>query len=78
MTGGLFRADGQHRLTRSGLPADPTAILATQPIVENAEVARLVSGGDYKTTSRQMSLRGVSEAFMIYEIREREPAAAEA
>jgi class 3 adenylate cyclase len=58
--------------------ADPTAILATQPIVENAEVARLVSEGGYKTSSRQMSLRGVSEAFTIYEIREREPAAAEA
>ena len=43
--------------------ADPTAILATQPIVENAEAARLVSGGDYKTTSRQMSLRGVSRSL---------------
>jgi class 3 adenylate cyclase len=53
--------------------ADPTAILATQPIVENAEVARLVSEAGYKTSSRQMSLRGVSEAFTIYEIREREP-----
>jgi hypothetical protein len=58
--------------------ADPTAILATQPIVENAEVARVVSEGGYKTSSRQMSLRGVSEAFTIYEIRERDPAAAEA
>jgi class 3 adenylate cyclase len=58
--------------------ADPTAILATQPIVENAEVARLVSEASYKTSSRQMSLRGVREAFTIYEIREREPAAAKA
>jgi hypothetical protein len=41
-------------------------------------VARLVSEGGYKTNSRHMSLRGVSEAFTIYEIREREPAAAEA
>ena len=40
--------------------ADPTAILATQPIVDNAEVARLVSEGGYKTSSRQMSLRGSS------------------
>jgi hypothetical protein len=43
--------------------ADPTDILATQPIVENPEVARLVSEGGYKTSFRQMSLRGVSEAF---------------
>ncbi len=33
---------------------------------------------DYRTNSRQMSLRGVSEALTIYEIREREPAAAKA
>ena len=58
--------------------ADPTAILATQPIVENAEVARLVGEVGYRTSSRQMALRGVSETFTIYEIREREPAAAEA
>ena len=56
--------------------ADPTAILATQPIVENAEARRLVGEGGYRTSSRQMSLRGVSEAFTIYEIREREPAVA--
>jgi hypothetical protein len=41
-------------------------------------VERLVGEGGYRTSSRQMSLRGVSEAFTIYEIREREPAAAEA
>jgi class 3 adenylate cyclase len=58
--------------------ADPTAILATQPIVESAEVARLVGEAGYRTSSRQLSLRGVSEAFTIYEIRERERATAAA
>jgi len=59
--------------------ADPTAILATKPIVESAEVARLVGDAGYRTSSRHLSLRGVSEAFQIYEIREREePAVAAA
>jgi class 3 adenylate cyclase len=56
--------------------ADPTAILATKPIVESAEVARLLGDAGYRTTSRQLSLRGVSEAFTIYEIRESEQRAA--
>ena len=55
--------------------ADPSAILATKPIVESAEVARLVGDAGYRTTSKCLSLRGVSEAFEIYEIREREAAA---
>jgi class 3 adenylate cyclase len=50
--------------------ADPTAILVTKPIVESPEVARLVGAAGYRTTSRQLSLRGVSEAFEIHEIRE--------
>ena len=58
--------------------ADPTAILATKPIVEAAETAGLVGASGYPTSSRQLSLRGVSEAFTIYEIREREPATAAA
>ncbi len=58
--------------------ADPTAVLATQPIVESAEVARLVGEAGYRTSSRQLSLRGVSEALTVYEIREREPEAAAA
>jgi class 3 adenylate cyclase len=58
--------------------ADPTAILATQPIVGSAEVARLVGEAGYRTTTRKTSLRGVSEAFTIYEIRERAPATAAA
>ncbi len=55
--------------------AEPSAILATKPVVDNAEVARLVGDARYRTTSRHMSLRGVSEGFEIYEIREREQAA---
>ncbi len=56
--------------------AEPTAILATKPIVESAEVARLVGDAGYRTTSRHLSLRGVSEAFQVYEISEREERAA--
>ena len=56
--------------------AEPSAILATKPIVESAEVARLVGEAGYRTTSRQLSLRGVSEALEIYEIRESEARAA--
>ena len=55
--------------------AEPSAILATKPIVESAEVARLVGEAGYRTTSRHLSLRGVSEAFEIYEVRERDQAA---
>ncbi len=58
--------------------ADPTAILATKPVVDAAEAAGLVGAAGYKTSSRQLSLRGVSEAFAIYEIREPERAAAAA
>ncbi len=58
--------------------AEPSAILATKPIVEGAEVARLVGEAGYRTTSRHLSLRGVSEAFEIYEVREREGAEAAA
>ncbi len=56
--------------------ADPSAILATGPIVEGAEVTRLLAERRYRTDARQMSLRGVSESLTIYELREREPAAA--
>ncbi len=58
--------------------ADPSAILATKPIVEAAKAAGLVGTAGYRTSSRQLSLRGVSEAFTIYEIRERWEAAAAA
>ena len=50
--------------------AEPEAILATKPVVESAEVARLVGEAGYRMTSRHLSLRGVSEAFEIYEVRE--------
>jgi len=58
--------------------ADPSAILATKPIVESAEAARLFGDAGYRTTSRSLSLRGVSETFEIYEIRERAESAAAA
>ena len=58
--------------------ADPTAILATKSILNAAEAVRLVGAGGYRTSARQLSLQGVSEAFTIYEIRERAPAAAAA
>ena len=55
--------------------ADPQAILATKPIIENAEVASLVKKAGYRTGSKILSLRGISEAFEIFEIRERDEAA---
>jgi class 3 adenylate cyclase len=50
--------------------ADPTAVLATKPVVESQEVARLLRDTGYRTTSRHLNLRGISEAFQIYEIQE--------
>ena len=57
--------------------AEPSAILATKPIIESSEVARLLKESSYRTTARPSSLplRGVSEAHEIYEVRERETAA---
>jgi class 3 adenylate cyclase len=54
--------------------AEPDAILATKPIIESSEVARLLNESSYRTTARPSSLplRGISEAFEIYEVRERE------
>jgi class 3 adenylate cyclase len=52
--------------------ADPSAILATKPIMESSEVARLLAESSYRTTPRRSRLRGLSEAFEIYEVRERE------
>jgi class 3 adenylate cyclase len=49
--------------------ADPSAILATKPIVESAEVGRIIAEAGLTATPRQSSLRGVSEAMTIYEIR---------
>jgi class 3 adenylate cyclase len=58
--------------------ADPSAVLATKPIVASSEVAHLVRDAGYRMTARQLSLRGVSETFDVYEVREREEAAAAA
>ena len=56
--------------------ADPTAILATKPIIESSEVARVLSEASYRTTPRSSQLRGLSDEFEIFEVREREAAAA--
>jgi class 3 adenylate cyclase len=50
--------------------ADPTAILATRPVVETPDVARLLGERGLITSSRESALKGVSEALTIYEIRE--------
>jgi len=49
--------------------ADPSAILATRPIVESASVASILAQAGAVATARQTSLRGVSEAMTVYEIR---------
>ena len=48
--------------------ADPTAILATKLVAESAKAAGL----GYRISSKPLSLRGVSDVFEIYEIRESE------
>jgi len=55
--------------------AEPDAVLATKPVLESPEVARLVESAGYRTASKTTSLRGVSEQFEIFEIRERDEAA---
>ena len=52
--------------------ADPTAILATKPIIESSEVAQVLSESSYRTTPRSSQLRGLSDEFEIFEVRERE------
>src|ERR1700734_4176829 len=56
--------------------ADPTAILPTKPIIESSDVARVLSEASYRTTPRSSQLRGLSDEFEIFEVREREVAAA--
>ena len=55
--------------------AEPDAILVTKPVVETPEVARLLKSASYRTASKTLSLRGVSEQFEIFEIREPDEAA---
>ena len=50
--------------------ADPTAILATKPIVESVNVGRILADAGFTTTARESLLRGVSEAITVYEIRQ--------
>jgi class 3 adenylate cyclase len=50
--------------------ADPSAILATKPIIEGVNVAPMLAAAGAKVTPREASLlRGVSEAVAVYEIR---------
>jgi class 3 adenylate cyclase len=50
--------------------ADPSAILATKPIIESANVADILAEAGATATPRQASsLRGVKEAVAIYEVR---------
>jgi class 3 adenylate cyclase len=49
--------------------ADPSAILATKPVLENAGVGRVLSEAGFTATARQSSLRGVSEEMTVYEVR---------
>jgi class 3 adenylate cyclase len=58
--------------------ADPTAILVTKPVIESSEVAAVLSEASYRTTPRSSQLRGLSNEFEIFEVREREAAAAAA
>ena len=50
--------------------ADPGAILATRGIVDTPAVADFIAERGLRTQSRKSALRGVSEAFTIYEISE--------
>jgi class 3 adenylate cyclase len=56
--------------------ADPTAILATKPIIESSEVAQVLTESSYRTTPRSSQLRGLNDEFEIFEVRERETVAA--
>jgi class 3 adenylate cyclase len=50
--------------------ADPTAILVTKPIVDSAEVSRLLADSGMAAKERQSyTLRGVSEPVPVYELR---------
>ena len=48
--------------------ADPSAILATKAIVDTPTVTDIIRARGFRTRSRESALRGVSEAFTIYEI----------
>jgi class 3 adenylate cyclase len=50
--------------------ADPTAILATKPVVESVNVGGILAEAGFTATARESLLRGVSEAVTIYEIRQ--------
>jgi class 3 adenylate cyclase len=49
--------------------ADPSAILVSKPIVDSAEVARLLAQAGLAANERSSTLRGVSEPVPVYELR---------
>ncbi len=50
--------------------ADPSAILVTKPIVDSAEVSRLLAEAGIAAKERQSNpLRGISEPVPLYELR---------
>jgi class 3 adenylate cyclase len=49
--------------------ADPTAILVTKPIVDSAEVTRLLAEAGMAANERPSMLRGVTEQVPVYELR---------
>ncbi len=55
--------------------AEPDAILVTKAVVDSPEVSKLLKADGYRTASKLTALRGVSEEFEIFEIRERDQAA---
>ncbi len=50
--------------------ADPTAILVTKPIIDSAEVARLLADAGMAANERDSTLRGVSEPVPVYALRD--------
>jgi len=49
--------------------ADPSAILATKPVVESANVRAMLAEAGLVATARESLLRGVSEAVTVFAIR---------
>jgi class 3 adenylate cyclase len=50
--------------------ADPSAILATKPVVESGKVRTMLDEAGFVATPREISLRGVTEAVTVYEIKD--------
>jgi hypothetical protein len=53
---------------RSGVKPQSRAILATEPVVEYPETARLLESANVHAQPQRMELRGITEEVKIYEI----------